>query len=459
MNRAGGLARIWTTVRTGYTEAAILLFVTVLFGTIYFGATTNLPPLMFLAGLLCIGYFNPLGRVARAFWPAMGVTAAILVLGFLRSDFVAMVVSGKGIGEAWHLSKLYFRAPMIMWFTTWTLIFALCGLSGTRARRVLTWMSGLAVVLFVVQLGDAIGNDGVRMWVNLHLPVHWSGPLRPEMVIVDASNLNTFLLMLIWPMAFWLVWKRWFAVLILMVVTTMWAAVTVDTNAQILTFIAAAIVFWTAGRWPAAWSRRGWLPERVLAGLAAFWVLVFPLVIIGLMRAGLAKPLHDHLPPSWAARIDIWTFAVSRSLDKPWLGWGYESARQFIPVIPDHPHNLSLQAWLEMGIPGLLLMAVLWFCLFWFLAPRGSEEVALPEGNGLRPLGEPASADALAELSVEQRARPYMMAAATNYFLLNTLSYGMWKQWLHCVAAMMLIAGILAIKTVRLEMKPDNAAR
>jgi O-antigen ligase len=442
----GGL---WTRLRAGYTEAALLLFLTVLFVTVYFGATTNLPPLMFLAGVLCIGCFNPAGRVARAFGPVMGATAAILILGFLRSDFVAMLLSGKGVQEAWHLSTRYFRAPMIMWVTTWALIFAVCGFSGMRARRTLTWMSWMALALLGIQAIDAIGNDGLRNWIN----VHWFGHARPEMVIVDASNLNTFLLMLVWPLAFWFAWRGWLWAIILMVITVLWSSVTVDTNAQAVTLAASAVVFWIARAWPGAWSRRGLLPERVLAVLSAFWVLVFPLVIIGLMRAGLAKPLHDHLPASWAARIDIWTYAVSRALERPWFGWGYESARLFEPYIPDHPHNLSLQAWLELGIPGLVLLAGLWFCIFWFLAPRGAEKAA-SETTGLQALDV---APASAEVSVAQRARPYMLAAAANYFLLNAISYGMWKQWLHCVAAMMLITGILAIKAVRFETKADNA--
>ncbi|HVZ30436.1 MAG TPA: O-antigen ligase family protein [Asticcacaulis sp.] len=459
MSVAGGLAWLWNKVRNGYTEAVFLLYLTVLFVTIYFGATTNLPPLIFLAGLLCIGCFNPIGKRAHAFWPVMGATGAVLILGFLRSDFVAMLASGKSLHDAWHLSTRYFRAPMIMWVTTWALVFAACGLTGRRAGRVLTWMTWLAIALFAVELVDAISNDGLRNWMN----VHWFGHQRPEMVIVDASNLNTFLLMLFWPLAFWLVWRKWIGPILLMVVTVLWTAVTVDTNAQIFTLVAAAIVFWATANWPAAWSRRGILPERVLAGLAVFWVLAFPLVVLGVMRAGLTKPLHDHLPASWAARIDIWTYAVNRSLEKPWLGWGYESARRFDPYIPDHPHNLSLQAWLELGIPGLLLMALLWGCIFWFLAPKGSEAVEVPEAEGsLKALGGASEAKATpehlaAQPSAQQLARPYVLAAAANYFLLNALSYGMWKQWLHCVAAMMLITIIFGIKAVGLEMKADNA--
>ncbi len=449
MSAIGG---IWTRIRAGYTEAALLLFLTVLSVTIYFGTTTNLPPLMFLAGVLCIGCFNPIGRVSRAFWPIIGVTGALMIYAFLRSDFVAMIMSGKAMSEAWHLSTRYFRAPMIMWVTTWALIFAVCSLNGMRARRTLTWMGWMTLALFGIDLLDALGNIGLRNWMN----VHWFGHERPEMVIVDASNLNTYLLMLFWPLAFWFNWKSQPAALILMVVAILWASVIVDTNAQAVTLIGSAVVFFVARAWPSVWARRGLLPERVLAGLAMLWVLVFPLVVVGLIRTGYAKTLHDHLPASWAARIDIWTYAVSRSLEKPWFGWGYESARLFDPYIPDHPHNLSLQAWLELGIPGLVLLAALWFCIFWFMVPRGSETVVAPAGNGLRALDEQPAADASPELSVEQRARPYMLAAAANYFLLNAISYGMWKQWLHCIAAMMLIIAILAIKAIRFEIKTDN---
>lgn len=451
------LAAVWEKARAGYTEAVLLLFMPVLFFVSYFGVTGALPPIMFIAGLLCIGCFNPLSRAARAFWPVMAVTGAVLILGFLRSDFVAMMVSGKDIGAAWQASHRYFLAPMIMWFTTWALILAASTLSGHRARRTLTWTTWLVLATFAVDAIDAVGNIGLRYWLNTRGHLNWSGPQRPEMFVVDASNLNTFLLMLVWPLTFWFARKGWTAAIIFMIATVLWASVTVDTNAQAITFLASVVVFAMVRYWPAAWSRRGALPERVLAGLAAFGVLVFPLIIIGLMRAGLTKPLHDHLPASWAARIDIWSYAVSRALEKPWFGWGYESARLFDPHIPVHPHNLSLQAWLELGIPGLLMMAGLWFCIFWYLAPRGSEAVVAADTNSLRALDEAPAAGAPPALSVQQLARPYVLAAAANYFLLNVQGYGMWKQWLHCLAAMMLIVTILVIKAAHFETKADNA--
>jgi len=103
-----------------------------------------------------------------------------------------------------------------------------------------------------------------------------------------------------------------------------------------------------------------------------------------------------------------------------------------------------------LGIPGLLLVAATWFCIFWFIAPKGATEVS-PKAGEFIELSAVAEDDAVA--TAEQKARPYMLAAATAYFTLNVLSYGLWKAWLISLAAMMLVVAILVIKAVKEDGK------
>ncbi|MGJ3258561.1 MAG: O-antigen ligase family protein [Rhodospirillales bacterium] len=70
-------------------------------------------------------------------------------------------------------------------------------------------------------------------------------------------------------------------------------------------------------------------------------------------------------------RYLIWRFAADRAAERPFLGWGFNASRSLpggheltgerAELLPLHPHNAVLQVWLELGVPGLLLLCVvLW---------------------------------------------------------------------------------------------------
>lgn len=74
-----------------------------------------------------------------------------------------------------------------------------------------------------------------------------------------------------------------------------------------------------------------------------------------------------HFPDSWRARMEIWDYMSYRILEKPVTGWGLGTAHlldfadphgaqyQFITFPAAHPHNVFVQLWLELGLPGLAL--------------------------------------------------------------------------------------------------------
>src|SRR5207302_8324015 len=83
----------------------------------------------------------------------------------------------------------------------------------------------------------------------------------------------------------------------------------------------------------------------------------------------------DSFKVSAGHRLLIWSFTGEHIAERPLLGWGLDSSRA-IPggnseIRPGqnwlslHPHDAALQVWLELGMPGAVLVALLlgWFWL------------------------------------------------------------------------------------------------
>ena len=132
-------------------------------------------------------------------------------------------------------------------------------------------------------------------------------------------------------------------------------------------------------------------------------------------------------------RLAIWSFTAERIADKPWAGWGMNSARS-IPGgkdtvvlsyengavssvgerLPLHTHNAALQWWLELGLPGAILMAGIWLMALSRIARRGM--------RGTRAIG---------------------IGAGVGAFTIANLSYGAWQSW--WLATLTLVAAILVL--------------
>lgn len=436
MTSAGG--RLWSAVKAHYAEWWLLFGLTWVPIFAWFTATA-LPAMMFIWGIPFLVYF---ARIRR-FWPAATITAAMLVMAFLRSDFVAYLFAGHGLAAAF--ATKYWFAPIFIWFVSWAVIFGFDALPEHQAPKVMTWFAWLMVALAAVDLFESASGMLLRNAMN----DAFYGGLRREMLVVRMSNGNAFLTMLFWPLAFHFAERRQYIPIGAMVISIVLSAILVDTNAHLLSLGSGAIVFFVVRYWPA--GLRSLAPWRAMAGLTAASILLFPILVYGLMVSGLAARIKNDLLPSWTARIDIWSFTVQRALEKPWFGWGYEASRQFDPTIPNHPHNMSLQAWLELGVPGLVLLAALWFAIFWLTGPKTGYEV-VKVSEDLRELGAPAAMDEAAP-SAAQRAVPYILAFGTGYYIINSISFGLWRAWYYCLGALVVGVTILAIKSVDAQIK------
>ena len=118
-------------------------------------------------------------------------------------------------------------------------------------------------------------------------------------------------------------------------------------------------------------------------------------------------------------RIAIWQFASEHTVARPLAGWGLDSSRLIgegqlvtvddapnvrfrdVDVLPLHPHNALLQAWLELGIVGAAMLAGLFATVLLAIARY-----------------VPGRLD---------RAAAY--ATFTAAFLTAQMSFGIWQGW------------------------------
>ncbi|MBM3561462.1 MAG: O-antigen ligase family protein [Alphaproteobacteria bacterium] len=183
-------------------------------------------------------------------------------------------------------------------------------------------------------------------------------------------------------------------------------------------------VAWLAG---ALFFALGWRSARAAA-------LVLLAIIV--LRA-LAVPLFDQIAPaikdfviaeglqhplqSLGHRLEIWSFAAEMLRERPLTGWGLDASRsipggrelvvifdnitnRFSEAMPLHPHSMTAEFWLELGVPGVVLGVA-------FVARN---LLAVPAAFA----GRPAHAGAL--------------AMAATALVMAESSYGIWQDWWLC---------------------------
>lgn len=202
--------------------------------------------------------------------------------------------------------------------------------------------------------------------------------------------------------------RRWWLVAVLLVVTAV-AVIGVGKHATVLALGLGGCVFLLV------WWRQA-LGVRIVRMGVVLAVLAMPL--LGSALPSIKDIENGALFNSARHRIVIWHFVLDRWAEHPVRGWGIDAARA-IPggeddvvltidgtafpyqVLPLHPHNAPLQVWLELGMPGALLLAA----LLW----RLSSVLIVADGG---------------RFDIALRA-----AALSSGFIISCISYGIWQNW------------------------------
>ena len=159
-------------------------------------------------------------------------------------------------------------------------------------------------------------------------------------------------------------------------------------------------------------------PRPALAVLAigvAAVILGAPFASLWLFNPENVAAWFPDLPTSWQHRIYLWQFVSQRITEAPVFGWGLDASRAIpggaaqvtdrlalaAPALPLHPHNAAIQVWLELGLPGIVLMAA--GAVIAILTLRKARLDAMP--------------------------RAAAAAALTTWLVLAMLSFGIWQNW------------------------------
>lgn len=202
---------------------------------------------------------------------------------------------------------------------------------------------------------------------------------------------------------------------------------------SMLALPAGALAFALVQRWPG--------PAR--RAIPVLWCLCFIAVVPAALLAARVG-LHEApwLFDSARDRVVIWSHTASLVERSPVLGVGLRSTRQvegpraeglgesdqFVPRTSRHAHNMYLQAWFELGLVGVVLLAAAGLAVLRRLS-------ALPA-----------------------RAQPYAYAQFVSYMVIAGLSWGMWQSWLLGVYAMAALA-TAALVPVHAAAEGNDEAR
>jgi O-antigen ligase len=146
--------------------------------------------------------------------------------------------------------------------------------------------------------------------------------------------------------------------------------------------------------------------------------ILMPIISYKMQPLDIIKIAKSYLPDSAKHRLFIWHFVAQKIVDKPILGYGFGSSRNF-PVkenemiqykgwvwspFPAHPHNNIIQIVFETGLIGLLL--------FLLLVYKNLLLVDMKKNDTIR-----------------ENCKPIYYACFTNYYIIGMISYSIWQTW------------------------------
>lgn len=249
--------------------------------------------------------------------------------------------------------------------------------------------------------------------------------LEPGAVTLEFfARATSVLALFIWPAGL-VIWRRfgWGWALLIYVLTLVTVA-QMTSMASILALACGGAVLLLAVIFPRV---AGW----ALAATIAIMVAVTPTmsVVAPATKAVLTEAGMTNI--SVLYRLIIWDHIGERAAERPIVGWGIDTARhlegatEFVEIVtlPDgrrpsaqlvtlHPHNGLLQIWLDLGVPGILVVAaILLLAVRWIM--RNIDD---------------------------RRSLATCLATVVAGLVIMQISYGIWQGWWQ--SALWLVAGI-----------------
>ena len=351
-----------------------------------------------IAAIVLIPVFRPRGANLTL------IVLLALCLYALATTFWSPVFSSSGPIEDYADAETQTWGKLPMQLGLYALLAVLtAGLPAERLRRLKAPFVIGALLLAVVLLVEGVSGAGIYRTIREAI----GDPIRPDLAVKNVAQATYALVLMYWPALRILLDQERKRAALLLTAGVLVPPFLLSAMAPLAAQLLSGLVWWFVRARPNG--------AAVVGGALAVVTLAGPWAVL------LAEPLFQmaepHIGASWAARLEIWRFSAEQVLVHPLTGWGIDGSRAFLPFML-HPHAAPLQLWLELGVVGAVLTAAFWALL-------------------IRRAG---------------RVGAHAVAAATVYFVVGALSFGVWQEWWLGLATMTVIWSLVAAAP-----EPDDA--
>lgn len=275
----------------------------------------------------------------------------------------------------------------------------------------------------------------IEFWCRFPIMSRLTGEYVKEymdMILMgSALNKNIAVMLLLLPFSlFYCVYSRKWALGTLIALLALGALMRTESQAGVIAACVMALV-----------AIGSFFPAKILIRGTAF---AFSFLVV--LFVWIAPVLYDLLADeankvsllnkgAASMRLEIWDFIARKIMTNPLLGFGMDSTRYvtdfettrtyFNHSTVMHPHNVSLQLWMDFGIAGII-----WgLGFFWMIVER---IIALPRAN---------------------RRLPLIALAGVLTFLM--LSWSLWAGWL--IGLCVIVAGLAKLWVAETSSDPATS--